>query len=136
MGMKIYFNTLIANEKLKALYLLSDLGSFYAEPINDGVIGDSLLYNDYMFHFEGNPDRTKIILKDSENYITDALVDWLKKHSDINFISVNDESFKALSGISKLDMADYHQTIINKDLSESTLIDGVKKLKEICDAKG
>jgi hypothetical protein len=92
--MNIYINAFLSGENIKAMYLMSDIGTFYAEPVNDGVIGEGLLYNDYMFHFESDVDRTKIILKDSEKYITDAISGWLKKHSDITFISL---SFSAIA---------------------------------------
>ena len=89
----------MTGDKLKALYLISDVGSFYAEPVTDGVIGEGLLYNDYMFHFEGNPERTVIVLKDSEKYITDAIKGWLGNHTEPSFITNNNNSFSALGSI-------------------------------------
>ena len=52
--MKVYFNFLADGEKPKAMYFLTNTGSFYAESTDSGLIGKDLLYNEYMFHFEGN----------------------------------------------------------------------------------
>jgi len=134
--MNIYLNTLRSGEKLKALYLLSSVGSFYAEPVNDGVIGEGLLYNDYMFHFEGNEDRSVITLKDSENYITDAITGWLQLHSQPSFITNNGDSFKLLGGIAKIDMADYHTVVVGTDSEDLPVIEKTKKLKETYKPKG
>lgn len=128
--MNIYFNTLLAGDKLKAIYLLSDIGSFYAEPVNDGVIGEGLLYNDYMFHFEGNPERTVIILKDSEKYITDAIKGWLENHKDPSFVTNNNNSFSALVGISGINLEDYHTVVVGKDEEDLPVIQKTKKLME------
>jgi len=129
--MNIYFNTLSAGDKLKAIYLLSDIGSFYAEPVNDGVIGEGLLYNDYMFHFEGNPERTVIILKDSEKYITDAIKGWLGNHKDPSFVTNNNNSFSALVGISGINLEDYHTVVVGKDEEDLPVIQKTKKLMEV-----
>jgi hypothetical protein len=128
--MNIYINAFLSGENIKAVYLMSDIGTFYAEPVNDGVIGEGLLYNDYMFHFESDVDRTKIILKDSEKYITDAISGWLKKHSDITFISDSNTSLKALEGIANIDISDYHTTVIGGGDEELPVIEKTKKLKE------
>lgn len=133
--MNVYLNTLISNDKLKALYLLSSVGSFYAEPINDGVIGDGLLYNDYMFHFEGNEDRTEIILKDSETYITEAIKGWLGLHGEPCFVTNNEESFNAFSNIAKININDY-KTIVDTNDENLPVIEKTEKLKEKYDAKG
>ena len=117
--MNIYFNTLLAGDKLKAIYLLSD-----------GVIGEGLLYNDYMFHFEGNPERTVIILKDSEKYITDAIKGWLENHKDPSFVTNNNNSFSALVGISGINLEDYHTVVVGKDEEDLPVIQKTKKLME------
>jgi hypothetical protein len=129
--MNIYFNTLVSGEKLKAIYLLSTVGNFYAEPINDGVIGDGLLYNDYMFHFEGNEDRTDIVLKDSENYIKDAITGWLQLHTKPSFITNNKESFSFLARLAEINLDDYHTTVVGTDTEDLSVIEKTKKLKEI-----
>ena len=129
--MNIYFNTLIGNDKLKAIYLLSDLGSFYAEPINDGVIGEGLLYNDYMFHFEGNQERTTIVLKDSENYITDAIKGWLQNHTSPSFVTNNQESFNMLANLAKINLDNYHTTVVGSDREDLPVIQKTKKLMEV-----
>ncbi len=129
--MNIYFNTISAGDKLKAIYLLSDIGSFYAEPVNDGVIGEGLLFNDYMFHFEGNPERTVIVLKDSEKYITDAIKGWLGNHEDPSFVTNNNNSFTALVNISGINLDDYHTTVVGKDDEDLPVIEKTKKLMEI-----
>jgi hypothetical protein len=134
--MNIYFNTLRSGDKLKALYLLSSVGSFYAEPVNDGVIGEGLLYNDYMFHFEGNEDRSVITLKDSENYITDAITGWLQLHSKPSFITNNQESFKLLAKIAKIDMSDYETIVVGTDEENLSVIDKTRGLKETYKPKG
>jgi hypothetical protein len=134
--MNIYLNTLRSGEKLKALYLLSSVGSFYAEPVNDGVIGEGLLYNDYMFHFEGNEDRSVITLKDSENYITDAITGWLQLHSQPSFITNNGDSFKLLGDIAKINMPDYEMVVVDTDKEVLPIIEKTKKLKEIYKSKG
>ena len=134
--MNIFFNTLSSGDKLKALYLLSSVGSFYAEPVNDGVIGEGLLYNDYMFHFEGNEDRTEITLKDSENYITDAITGWLQNHSEPSFITNNGDSFRLLAEIAKIDMADYHTVVVGTDREDLPVIEKTQKLKETYKPKG
>ena len=134
--MNIYLNTLRSGEKLKALYLLSSVGSLYAEPVNDGVIGEGLLYNDYMFHFEGNEDRSVITLKDSENYITDAITGWLQLHSQPSFITNNGDSFKLLAGIAKIDIADYHTVVVGTDSEDLPVIEKTQKLKETYKPKG
>jgi hypothetical protein len=134
--MNIFLNTLRSGDKLKALYLLSSVGSFYAEPVNDGVIGEGLLYNDYMFHFEGNEDRTIITLKDSENYITDAITGWLQNHSKLSFITNNKESFKLLASIAKIDMADYHTVVVGTDSEDLPVIEKTQKLRETYESNG
>jgi hypothetical protein len=126
--MNIYFNTLMAGDKLKALYLISDVGTFYAEPINDGVIGEGLLYNDYMFHFEGNPERTNIVLKDSEKYITDAIKAWLGNHTSPSFITNNNNSFDPLGSIAGINLEDYHTVVVGKDEEDMGIIPKTKKL--------
>lgn len=128
--MNIYINAYLSGQNIKAIYLMSDIGSFYAEPVNDGVIGEGLLYNDYMFHFESDVDRNKIILKDSEKYITDAISGWLKKHSDIVFISDSDENIKALGGIANIDTSEYGITIVGGGDENLPVIERTKKLKE------
>jgi hypothetical protein len=134
--MNIYLNTLRSGEKLKALYLLSSVGSFYAEPINDSVIGEDLLYNDYMFHFEGNEDRTKITLKDSENYITDAITGWLQLHSKPSFITNNGESFKLLADVAKINMSDYETVVVDTDEEVLPVIEKTEKLRESYKSNG
>ena len=129
--MNIYFNTLIGKNKLRAIYLLSEVGSFYAEPVNEGVIGEGLLYNDYMFHFEGDPERTVIVLKDSEKYITDAITGWLQKHTSPSFITNNQESFDMLAGIAKINLESYHTTVVGKDEEALPVIKKTKKLMEV-----
>ena len=129
--MNIYFNTLIGKNKLRAIYLLSEVGSFYAEPVNEGVIGEGLLYNDYMFHFEGDPDRTVIVLKDSEKYITDAITGWLQKHTSPSFITNNQESFDMLAGIAKINLENYHTAVVGKDEEALPVIKKTKKLMEV-----
>jgi len=133
--MNIYFNTLMGDDKVKAIYLLSDIGSFYAEPVNDGVIGEGLLYNDYMFHFEGNPERTVIVLKDSEKYITDAIKPWLQNHTDPSFVTNNGISLGALSEIAGINLDNYHTTIVGKDEEDLSVIDKTKKLKDVYSIK-
>lgn len=133
--MNIYINAFLNGENIKAIYLMSDIGSFYAEPVNDGVIGEGLLYNDYMFHFESDVDRTKIILKDSVKYITDAISGWLNKHSDISFISNNCTSLKALEGIANIDISDYHTIVVGKDDEDLPVIQKTKKLREVYNIK-
>ena len=129
--MNIYINTLIGGDKLKAIYLLSEIGSFYAEPVNDGVIGEGLLYNDYMFHFEGNPERTVIVLKDSEKYITDAIKAWLENHTNPSFITNNQKSFDMLAEIAKMNLENYHTVVVGKDEEDLTVINKTKKLMEV-----
>jgi hypothetical protein len=129
--MNIYINTLIGGDKLKAIYLLSEIGSFYAEPVNDGVIGEGLLYNDYMFHFEGNPERTVIVLKDSEKYITDAIKPWLQNHTSPSFITNNRKSFDMLAEIAKMNLENYHTVVVGKDEEDLTVINKTKKLMEV-----
>ena len=129
--MNIYINTLIGGDKLKAIYLLSEIGSFYAEPVNDGVIGEGLLYNDYMFHFEGNPERTVIVLKDSEKYITDAIKAWLENHTNSSFITNNQKSFGMLAEIAKMNLENYHTVVVGKDEEDLTVINKTKKLMEV-----
>lgn len=129
--MNIYINTLIGGDKLKAIYLLSEIGSFYAEPVNDGVIGEGLLYNDYMFHFEGNPERTVIVLKDSEKYITDAIKAWLENHPSPSFITNNQKSFGMLAEIVKMNLENYHTVVVGKDEEDLTVINKTKKLMEV-----
>jgi hypothetical protein len=85
--MKIFFETLNDPIHIHSLILLADNGDFfYAEPVNNAVIGEGLLFNDYMFHFESNEERTKIKLKDSKNYIVDGVKGWLSNYGDIEFI--------------------------------------------------
>jgi hypothetical protein len=129
--MNIYFNTLMTGDKLKALYLISDVGSFYAEPVNDGVIGEGLLYNDYMFHFEGNPERTVIVLKDSEKYITDAIKGWLGNHTEPSFITNNNNSFSTLGSIAGIKLEDYHTVVVGNDEDNLPVIQKTKKLMEV-----
>lgn len=120
----------MSGENIKAMYLTSEVGSFYAEPINAGVIGKGLLYNDYMFHLESDVDRTKIILKDSQQYITDAIFGWLQKHSDISFITNNNDSLKALNIIAKINTSDYHTVVVGTDSEDLPIIEKTKKLKQ------
>lgn len=134
--MKIYFNTLTSGDKVKALYLKSDIGTFYAEPVNDGVIGEGLLFNDLMFHFEGNEDRTVIKLKDSENYIKDAINGWLSLHKDIHLITNNQISLDMLSSITQSSLDDHHQTVVGLDDENLPVIEKTEKLKQTYDAKG
>ena len=128
--MNIYINAFLSGENVKAIYLMSEMGTFYAEPVNEGVIGEGLLYNDYMFHFESDVDRTKIILKDSEKYITDAISGWLDKHSDISFISDDNMCLKALEGVANIDIDDYHTTVVGGGDENLPVIERTKKLKE------
>ncbi len=121
----------MAGDKLKAIYFISEVGSFYAEPINEGVIGEGLLYNDYMFHFEGNPDKTVIVLKDSEKYITDAVKGWLGNHTEPSFVTNNNNSFSALVNIARINIEDYHTTVVGKDDEGLPVIEKTKKLMEI-----
>lgn len=120
----------MSGENIKAMYLISDVGSFYAELVNDGVIGEGLLYNHYMFHFESDVDHTKIVLKDSERYITDAIGGWLKKHSDISFITNNDNGLKAFNDIAKINTSDYHTVVVGTDSDDLSIIEKTKKLKQ------
>ena len=125
----------MGDDKVKAIYLLSDIGSFYAEPVNDGVIGEGLLYNDYMFHFEGNPERTIIVLKDSEKYITDAIKPWLQNHTDLSFVTNNSISLRVLSEIAGIDLDNYHTAIVGKDEENISVIDKTKKLRDVYSVK-
>ena len=48
--MKIFFETLNDPINLHSLMLLADNGDFfYAEPVNNAVIGHGLLFNEHMF---------------------------------------------------------------------------------------
>jgi hypothetical protein len=108
--MNIFFEVLRDDKHMRALMLLADNGDFfYAEPVNDGVIGNGLEFNDYMFHFESNEDRTKIKLKDSKQYITDAITGWLANCGKIDFIHLgkDDLSWSMLKDISQMTDVDY-----------------------------
>jgi hypothetical protein len=108
--MNIFFEVLRDDKHMRALILLADNGDFfYAEPVNDGVIGNGLEFNDYMFHFESNEDRTKIKLKDSKQYITDAITGWLANCGKIDFIHLgkDDLSWSMLKDISQMTDVDY-----------------------------
>ncbi len=134
--MNIYVNTLLEGKIVKAVYFLSDIGSFYAEPINDGLIGEGLLYNDLMFHFEGNESRTEVILKDSENHISDAINGWLQNHSNMSFVTNNKETFDAIAKLININLDNYHTVIVGTDKTGLPVIEKTKKLKDIYDAKG
>jgi hypothetical protein len=84
-----------------------------------------------MFHFEGNPERTVIVLKDSEQYITDAIKAWLKNHTSPSFITNNNQSFGALVGISGINLEDYHTVVVGKDEEDLPVIQKTKKLMEV-----
>jgi hypothetical protein len=108
--MNIFFEVLRDDKHMRALMLLADNGDFfYAEPVNDGVIGNGLEFNDYMFHFESNEDRTKIKLKDSKQYITDAITGWLANCGKIDFVHLgkDDLSWSMLKDISQMTDVDY-----------------------------
>lgn len=108
--MNIFFEVLRDDKHMRALMLLADNGNFfYAEPVNDGVIGQGLEFNDYMFHFESNEDRTKIKLKDSKQYITDAITGWLTNCGKIDFVHLgkDDLSWSMLKDISQMTDVDY-----------------------------
>ena len=134
--MKVYINTLSEGQKMKAIYLLSSIGSFYAEPINDGLIGDGLLYNEYMFHFEGNEDRTVVILKDSKERVKDALTGWLQNYPNPEFVTNNRDNLNVLSDLGGLNIDDYHTTVVGIDDKDLPLIEKTETLKKVYDAKG
>jgi hypothetical protein len=62
-----------------------------------------------MFHFESNEDRTKIKLKDSKQYITDAITGWLANCGKIDFVHLgkDDLSWGMLKDISQMTDVDY-----------------------------
>lgn len=127
--MNIYFNFLAEKETPIAMYFLSDNGSFYAESTDAGLIGKDLLYNEYMFHFEGNEDRTVIILKESENRISEALNVWLDNYTDPSFITNNQDNLKLLGNFLKIDIGNYHTTVVGLDDEDLSVIDKTNKLK-------
>lgn len=127
--MNIFFEVLRDDKHMRALMLLADNGDFfYAEPVNDGVIGEGLEFNDYMFHFESNEDRTKIKLKDSKQYITDAITGWLTNCGKIDFVHLgkDDLSWSMLKDISQMTDVDY------LDCSDEV---GVEYISEVGDAQ-
>ena len=129
--MKVYFNFLADGEKPKAMYFLTNTGSFYAESTDSGLIGKDLLYNEYMFHFEGNEDRTHIKLKESEVRISEALRLWLEKYPDPSFVTNNQKSFDILAGIARINLDNYHTVVVGKDEEDLPVIEKTKKLKII-----
>jgi|GEM_PF-5848896 hypothetical protein len=134
--MNIYFNFLAEKETPIAMYFLSDNGSFYAESTDAGLIGKDLLYNEYMFHFEGSEDRMVIILKESENRISEALKVWLENYTNPSFVTNNKDNFKLLTNLVNMDFTNYNTTIIGLDNEDLPVIDKTNKLKEKYNAKG
>ena len=140
--MKIFFETLNDPINLHSLMLLADNGDFfYAEPVNNAVIGHGLLFNEHMFYFESNEERTKIKIKDSKNYIADGVKGWLSNFTDIQFIHMgeNDLGWELLKDLTKTtvssymmakDIQDYYNNNFNvdepKDIIEKCYI--VKKI--------
>ena len=140
--MNIFFEVLRDDKHMRALMLLADNGDFfYAEPVNEGVIGEGLEFNDYMFHFESNEDRTKIKLKDSKQYITDAITGWLTNCGKIDFVHLgkDDLSWDMLKDISQmtdvvyLDCSDNVETeyVSETGGAQKTIIEKTYLLKEI-----
>lgn len=134
--MNIYFNFLAENENPRAMYFLTDTGSFYAESTDPGLIGKDLLYNEYMFHFEGNEDRTKIILKESESRISEALKVWLENYTDPSFITNNQDNLKLLANVVKINIDNYHTVVVGLDDEDLPIIEKTSELKSKYDAKG
>jgi hypothetical protein len=142
--MNIFFEVLRDDKHMRALILLANNGDFfYAEPINEGVIGEGLEFNDYMFHFESNEDRTKIKLKDSKQYITDAITGWLANCGKINFIHLGKDevSWGMLKDISQMTDEVYSECsdeieaeyISEVGGTEKTIVEKTYLLKEIYD---
>jgi hypothetical protein len=142
--MNIFFEVLRDDKHMKALMLLADNGDFfYAEPVNEGVIGKGLEFNNYMFHFESNEDRTKIKLKDSKQYITDAITGWLANCGKIDFVHLgkDDLSWSMLKDISQMTDVDYldcSDVVETEYISEvgdtqKTIVEKTYLLKEIYD---
>ena len=83
-----------------------------------------------MFHFEINDDHTEIILKDSENYIKDAITGWLQLHTKPSFITNNEESFGFLARLAEINLDDHNTTVVGTDKEDLSVIEKTKKLKE------
>jgi hypothetical protein len=89
-----------------------------------------------MFHFEGNEDRTKIILKESEGRISEALRVWLENYTDPSFITNNQDNLKLLANVAKINIDNYHTVVVGLDDEDLPIIEKTSELKSKYDAKG